>query len=407
MKKKVLNHKIISWSLYDFANTAFSALFVSFFFPFFIKEFLGGNEFQIGLVMGLSMFFVAIIVPFLGTLADLTHKRVKLVGFFTVLCVIFTTLVAFSNLKYALLFGLLANFCYHACLVIYNSILPQLCNKKDMGHVSGFGVAIGYLGTFFSLIMAFGILSFLGWETFIGISAMFPATALFFLLFSLPLFLFVKDKPLANRRSISHYSLPSLVSLKKTIKKFPKYKGLIPFLLSSFAYSNAITATIIFIFLYARDQIQLSVFGFMLVYVVFAIAAALGSVAGGRLADKIGARNTLAISGIVWIFALLPLFSPRTIYTFFLVGVLGGASMGSIWAANRPMIISLAPKMKVGQFFGFDELADKFSGVLEPVIFGLLVVKFGYSYAIFSLIVFFAIGLWLLKYVPNKVYNKV
>lgn len=399
------NKKVVSWAMYDFANTAFSALFVSFFFPFFIKHFLGGNEFHIGLAMGISMFFVAILVPFFGAFVDLTGRRVFLIRIFTVLCVIFTIMVAFADLQLALLFGLLANFFYHACLVMYNAILPTISSKKDMGRVSGFGVSVGYLGTFVSLGVAALILSQLGWESREGIAAMFPTTGIFFLLFALFLFIFVKDEKSAHKhRSILEDIKKTWHELKRTVRRIPQYKGLVPFLLSSFAYSNAITAAVIFIYLYARQEIQLEVLGFMGVYVVFSLSAAAGSYTAGKITDKVGARNVLVGAGILWIIALIFLFFP-TFTNFMIVGIIGGAAMGAIWTANRPMIISLAPKMKVGQFFGFDELADKFSGVIEPIIFGFLVVSYGYPAAISSLIVFFVIGLWLLKYVPNKVYN--
>jgi len=404
MGKPVITWKIFSWSMYDFANTAFSALFVSFFFPFFIKEFLGGNEFQIGLVMGVSMGLVAILVPFLGAFVDLTGKHNQIIKIFTVLCVACTALVAYSSLYMALFFGMLANFFYHGCLVVYNAILPTISKKKDMGYISGFGVAIGYLGTFVSLGMAAIILSIYGWESEAGIRLIFPATAIFFMSFSMLLFIYVKDKVKKNKKPFHLHFKPTFYELKKTFFKIPKYKGLLPFLLSSFAYSNAITAAIIFIYLYARETIHMDVMSFMGVYVIFALAASAGSYLAGPWSDRYGPRTVLAGSGIVWIIALVFLFFP-TLTNFIIVGVLGGAAMGAIWTANRPMIISLAPKEKVGQFFGFDELADKFSGVIEPVIFGFLVVTLGYPAAISSLIVFFVIGLWLLKYVPNKTYH--
>jgi len=402
MRALLTDKRIFSWALYDFANTAFSALFVSFFFPLFIKEFLGGNEFHVGLVMGGSMFFVALIVPVLGAYVDLTGKHMRVIQIFTLLCVISTAFVAFSSLPVALFLGFLANFFYHGCLVVYNSILPLLGHKREMGHISGFGVAIGYLGTFVSLGMASLILMRFGWESREGISWMFPATAAFFLIFSLWFFVFVKDEPkkLKNKFHIK----AAFAELKKTLWKVPKYKGLLPFLISSFAYSNAITAAILFIYLYARQEINLTVMSFMGVYVIFSIAAAFGSLIAGKLSDRFGARNVLVGAGIVWIIAVIFLFWP-TFTNFVIVGILGGAAMGAIWTANRPMIVSLAPKKKVGQFFGFDELADKFSGVIEPIIFGWLAVYWGYPAAISSLIVFFVIGLFFLRYVPNKVYH--
>jgi len=404
MKAQILKKKIFSWAMYDFANTAYSALFVSFFYPFYIKHFLGGNEFQIGLAMGISMFFVVILVPFFGAFVDLTGKRVFLIRIFTLICVAFTILVAFSNLHAALFFGLLANFFYHSCVVMYNAILPTLATKKEMGYVSGFGVAVGYLGTIVSLGMAAIILNYLGWETREGIRAMFPAIGAFFLFFALLLFIFVKDKKesLAQKTFLMRVQ-ETFHELKETVLTIPKYKGLVPFLLSSFSYSNAITAVVLFVYLYARQTIHLKVMSFMVVYLISALAAAGGSFIGGILTDKIGARNVLAIAGIMWMITLIFLFFP-SLENFVIVGVLGGASMGMILTANRPMVIMLSPSDKVGQFFGFYALSAKSSGVIAPILFGYLVVHYGYNAAIVSLMVFFGIGLVFLKYVPNKVY---
>jgi UMF1 family MFS transporter len=387
--------------MYDFANTAFSALFVTFFFPFYIKHFLGGNEFQIGLVLGISMFLVGVIVPIIGTLADLTGKRVRMIGAFTVICVGFTVLVAFSDLYLALLSGLVANFFYHACLVVYNSLLPSVSGKKEIGKVSGIGVGVGYLGTLFSLIMAFFILNWLGWETKIGVSAIFLATAAFFLVFSIPLFVSIKDPKERKKVPFPKHLKNAFAELKHTLLRITKYKGLVPFLISSFAYSNGLTAIIIFLYLFAREEIKLGVLAFMGVYVVFSLAAGIGSYASGIMSDKIGPKKTLVIAGIVWVVLVALLIGFKTLEAFVVAGIFGGAALGAVWTASRPMLIALAPKIKVGQFFGLDELTDKFSGVLGPIIFGFLVVAVNYNFAMVSVGLFFVIGLIALSKVPD------
>jgi len=186
--------RVFSWALYDFANTAFSALFVTFFFPKYIKEILGGNEFQIGLVMGLSMFCVGILVPIIGTYADITGKKVSLIKKFTVLCVIFTFFVGFVGLEMSLILGALANFFYHACLVVYNATIPLVAKEKNFGRISGIGVAVGYMGTVGSLLMAVVILWLYKENPVTAVRYMFPATAIFFFLFSIPFFIRFKDK---------------------------------------------------------------------------------------------------------------------------------------------------------------------------------------------------------------------
>jgi len=402
-----MNNKriIYSWASYDFANTAFSALFVTFFFPFYIKHFLGGNEFQIGLVIGTSMFLVALIVPILGTMSDFSGKRVKLILFFTILCVVATALTGFVPLNLALLVGLVANFSYHACLVSYNAVLPHIVSKRIIGKVSGLGVSWGYLGTVVSLIMVYFILSHYGWESIAGIKLIFPATALFFFFFALPFFYNVKDEKVVHKplwENIKH----AIYDLGKTIPRITKFTGILPFLLSSFFFSNGITAAIIFLYLYARQEIGLAVSSFMIVYVVLSLAAAAGSFGAGRLSDSIGPKKVLMIAGTVWVIVIGLLFQLSSFWTFLLAGMLGGAAMGAIWTANRPMVVSLVPKKKVGQFFGFDELGDKFSGVIGPILFGWLVVVSGYKAALFSLLVMFVIGLLFLHFVPNKTFKK-
>src|SRR3989338_8752249 len=126
-----------SWCTYDLANTAFSALFVSFFFPLYIKEYLGGNEFHIGLVFGVSMLLVAVCVPIIGAMSDRMNKRMPFIVFFTFFCCLFTWLIMYMSLFWALIFGLLANLFYHASLGVYNALLPEVASPKERGKISG------------------------------------------------------------------------------------------------------------------------------------------------------------------------------------------------------------------------------------------------------------------------------
>lgn len=393
--------KVISWALYDFANTAFSALFVTFFFPKLIKELLGGNEFQIGLAMGLSMFFVGIIVPIIGTYSDITRRKVELIKYFTLACIVCTFAVGFVGLYPALILGGIANFFYHACLVVYNATLTLVSGKKDTGNISGIGVAWGYLGTLVSLVMAVVILYL--FDAPLNVQLMFPATALFFLAFSLPLFITIKDMPLKNHTSLGRQIKTSTSDVFKTLKKITQFRGVVPFLLAAFAYSNGITAAVVFLYLYAREKLAITDPQFIVIYMIFAVASAGGSYLAGKLADMIHPKKVLLGAGLIWIVVLIMLMFPSSIPLFGLAGAIGGAAMGSIWAAIRPQMISLVPPARLGQFFGFAELADKFSGIVGPIIFGYLVVAAGYFTALASMIVFFALGAFLLLFVPTHI----
>ncbi|MBI2650053.1 MFS transporter [Candidatus Woesearchaeota archaeon] len=393
--------EVIAWGSYDLANTIFSALFVTFFFPFYIKNFLGGNELEIGLVFGISMLLVALVVPILGAISDKLKRRMPFVIFFTIISCIFTFLVVFSGLYAALLFGLIANFCYHAALTMYHAILPRISTKSNIGTVSGIGVAMGYIGTMVSLIVAYPILRVIGWETLAGTKAMILTTAILFFVFSLAIFFLIKEKRYAKPHLIKEHVISSLKDVKNTFAKLKAQKGLMPFLLSLIFYNDAINAVIIFLFLFGREVIGLSVQKFFFVYAVFAAAAAIGSFFSGKIVDKIGSKKVLIAAGFLWVIVIILLLKINNLTHFIAIGSFGGVALGMTATASRPKLVELAPKDKVGEFFGFFELTDKFSGVLGPIIFGYLVVAHGYPIALLSLIVFFIIGLFFLYAVPN------
>ena len=171
----MLNKRVIAWSLYDFANTAFSALFITFFFPILIKTHLGGNEFQIGLVMSLSFLVAALQVPFLGAWADATGRKLPIIFVATTANVVLTAITPYAQLRWALIFGFFANVFYLISLSIYNAQLVDIAGERERGRVSGLGVAIGYLGTIASLAVAYPLLN--------DIKSVFLAIAIFFLFF--------------------------------------------------------------------------------------------------------------------------------------------------------------------------------------------------------------------------------
>lgn len=259
------SREVFAWGMYDFANTIFSALFVTFFFPFYVKTFLGGNEFQIGLVFGISMLLVGLLVPLIGAYSDSLGRRMPFIIVFTVLCCVATLFVAWAPLSAALLLGLIANFCYHAALTTYNALLPRLAKKAEYGWVSGIGIGMGYLGTLVSLAIAYALLTKLGWETLAGSRAIFITTAILFFFFSLFTFFGVRERV---KKVANHHIQTAFREVLTTIPRLLKYKGLVPFLIAMFAYTNAITAVIIFLFLYGRQSIGLNVQQFIFVYTI-------------------------------------------------------------------------------------------------------------------------------------------
>ncbi len=348
------------------------------------------------------MFLAAIFVPFIGALSDTTGRRMNFVIFFTIICAIFTVLTAYSSLYLALIFASIAMLTYHAALDVYDAKLMDISNNKNRGKISGYGVALGYVGTILSLLMAYIILTIFGWKSEAGIKAIFPATAIFFLLFSLITFTSVKDKVKKLTIPVKEVIKNSFFQLKDTITKITRYKGLLPFLIASFLYTDAMNTIILFFYLYAREQIKLTLINFFYIYALMALAAAIGSLIFGRLSDKISHKRTLVILLVIWIFVIILLKEIPTLSVFIIAGCLGGAALGGVWAVTRPMLVSLSPRKKIAQLFGFQGLTEKFSGVLGPIIFGFIVVRSGYQPALLVILGFLILGLILLYFVPNK-----
>ena len=395
-----ITRDVFYWALYDFANTAFSALFLTFFFPLYIKDFLGGNESQIGLVIGISMFLVGLIVPLIGAISDATGKRIPFIMLFTLLCVGATTLVGFLDLYSALFVALVANFFYHAALVTYDALLPHLSTKENVGFISGFGVGVGYVGTLCSLAMAGLIIWALGTGTLSGVRAVFIATAIFFFLFSLPLLLWVKEQK-TKQQHFGTAVRSALSSLKSTYQSIHRFRGLGFFLAASFMYNDAMNTVILFLYLYGQEQIGLSVQQFFIIYAIVALCAFLGSIAFGKITDHIGPKKTLYVALFIWLGVVFGLMGVSNVILFTILSSLGGVVLGALWTANRPMLLSLCPRTSAGQFFGFLNLTEKFSGVVGPIVFGFVAHHHGYTGALWILVVFFVAGMLLLRPVPD------
>jgi UMF1 family MFS transporter len=394
--------EVFSWAMYDLANTAFSALFVTFFFPKYITEFLGGNKFHVGLVFGISMFLVAVLVPMIGAWSDRTRRRMPFIVMFTFFCCAATLFVPLVGLKAALFLGMVANFFYHAALTTYNALIPSLGKPEEYGKISGIGVALGYLGTLLSLGIAAIVLHYLGWETAAGVKAMFTVTALFFLGFSLFLFLGVRENGTRIREKWHVYTHHAIGDVLQTLKHLKRHKGLIPYLITVFMFVDAVTAVIVFLYLYGRSAIGLETQAFIVVYALFALSAVVGSFFVGKLVDRIGPKKTLMLAGVLWLLVLGILLAVQTYAMFVFAGILGGIALGAVWTSTRPLLISLSPKKGVGQFFGFSELADKFSGILGPIVYGYLANAYSDKAALIALFAFFIAGLISLTFVPDR-----
>jgi len=270
-----------------------------------------------------------------------------------------------DQLGTGLVLFVIANYGYHCALVFYNGMLPGLASGARMGLVSGYGVSLGYVGAIAGLLLV---------KPFVeagGRSSAFIPTAVLFLVFSIPCFLFVPDSARKN---------PEPVSLQKiwrtalqTGRDIQRYRILFKFLLIHFLILDVVNTLIAFMAIYANKVMGFNDSQINTFLILSTVGAMLGSLAIGGLARWKGAQKTYLLVLWIWIIVLaLAVFSPDQT-TFWCVGPLAGMGMGGVWTVSRALLAEWSPAEKLGEFFGFYGMAGKIAAIMGPLLWGSVV----------------------------------
>jgi len=394
--------KVFVWTLFDFANTSFSIIVVTFLYAVYFKKTVAGNE-SIGdlywsIGTSTAMIITAIISPILGAIADYSAGKKRFLLFFTILCILGTASLYFigpGQIFWGVFLFVLANVGFEAGLVFYDAFLPEITAPKNYGRVSGYGFGMGYLGSLATLAIVYPFIQ----ASLIKES--FPVAALFFLIFSLPIFFFLKEK----RRNVEHEQ--SFISIGfsrvwSTLTNLKNYKNLAIFLVAFFFYIEGVNTVIFFSGNYASTTLGFSEMELLVFFIVVQTTAIVGSVVLGIVADKIGQKRTIVITLFTWILTVLLAFFIYDKIGFYIVGLLAGAAMGSCQSTSRSLMSKLTPADKKTEFFGFYSFFGKSSAVIGPLVFGLVSFLSGNQrLAIISIAFFFIVGLLILTKVKD------
>ncbi|MDP2363736.1 MAG: MFS transporter, partial [Ignavibacteria bacterium] len=300
-----------------------------------------------------------------------------------------------GNVFWGIALFILANVGFEAGLVFYDSFLPELTEPKNYGRVSGYGFAMGYLGSLATLAI---IYPFIQSEM---IKESFPVAALFFLIFSLPLFIYLKD----NRKKIveheSYYKI-GVTRVWSTLSHLKNYKNLATFLLAYFFYIEGVNTIIFFSGNYASTTLGFSEIELLIFFLTVQTTAIAGSVVLGIVADSIGQKKTIIITLFMWLITVLIAYLVQDKTGFYIVGLIAGVAMGSSQSTSRSLMSKLTPVEKKTEFFGFYSLFGKSSAVVGPLVFGLVSFISGdQRLAIISIGFFFLVGLLILLKVDD------
>ena len=406
--------QIFVWTLFDFANTSFSVLIVAVGFSLYFKEIVvggtGRGDFFWGLIVSISMLLTALIAPVLGAASDYGHSRkLYLLGFTltSVACTAALYLVGPGMIALGAVLFIVANIGFEGGIVFYDAFLPLLTAKESYGRVSGYGFAMGYVGSLASLLIAIPLYA----DGFVpgnlhNIRLSFVIAAGMFLLFSLPLFLFLRDRKKTEPRSVS-YLKEGFARVRQTILHLRSYRQVALFLLAFFFYNDGILTVISFASIFAQESLKFSLQEILILFAVVQASAIVGSLVFGFMTDRLGPKKSIIISLLCWIAVVVGAYLVTSKGIFYGIGIVAGACMGGSQSASRSLMALLTPADREAEFFGFyDGFCGKASAVIGTFVFGALSWATGSQrLAVLAVGLFFVLGLSLLHLVRDPFYR--
>ena len=413
---KKLNKSAWSWALYDWANSAFATTVMAGFFPIFFKSYWASDlsdaesTFAIGSVNSLVGLLIAFSAPVLGAFADAGDSKRKFLFSFAFLGIITTGYLFFipdSSWKLAVIFYGLGVIGFSGANVFYDSLLVTVSKEAERNRTSALGFSLGYLGG--GILFLLNVIMFL-YPNWFGLESQidavlwsFMSVALWWFIFSLPIYLNVKEPTQSSSgKSVNRIITEAFSSLVNTARSIKEYKSAVIFLLAYFLYMDGVDTIIRMATSYGSD-IGLSATSMIQALLLTQFVGFPATLVFGYYADKFGYKYSLSFAIIVYIFVVLFSSQMDTALEFYVVACVVGLVQGGVQAISRSFFSTLIPTNKAAEFFGFYNFIGKSSVFIGPfMVSGIALVTGSPSYGILSLLILFIPGLILLWMVPDK-----
>jgi len=373
---------IFGWAMYDWANSAFATTIIAGFFPVFFKQFWSvGTDptvstARLGLANSIEGIAVAVLAPILGAIADKGTAKKKFLLFFACMGVVMTLalyLVAEGKWPLAVLLYVVANIGFSGGNVFYDALLTGVASEKKLDVVSALGYSLGYLGG--GLLFAVNVWMTLKPGTF-GLSNAGEAVRLSFLsvgiwwaMFSVPIFLFVKEPEGAAAESGVKAIAAGLAQLKGTFQELRHLKSIFLFLAAYWLYIDGVDTVIRM----AVDYGMSIGFGYQGLIVALLITQFVGFPAAlgfGFLGGKIGAKRAIFLAIAVYLAVSVWGAFMQEKSEFYVLAIVIGLVQGGIQALSRSFFAKIIPVAKSAEYFGFYNMLGKFAAVVGPGLMG-------------------------------------
>ena len=300
-----------------------------------------------------------------------------------------------------ILLFVVANIGFEGGLVFYDAFLPGLASRSSYGRVSGYGFAMGYVGALAVLLIVMLMLPPSTSPDYLYYVRMsFVVAAAFFLLFSIPLFLFVHEPRLEGARpdSLIRAGMSRAAQTFRALFIKKEYPSIARFLVAFFIYNDGILTVIAFAAIFAERTLHMGDADIILFFAIVQSSAIIGSLVFGVITDKLGPKRTITITLVLWILIVCAAYFVTNVAMFYGVALGAGAAIGSSQSASRSLMALLTPRAREAEFFGFyDGLCGKASAVIGPLVYGIIADLTGERVAVVAIGLFFVAGLIILQ----------
>ncbi|MGH2354524.1 MAG: MFS transporter [Chloroflexota bacterium] len=409
--RRIPIRSVAGWVLYDLANTIFSLNIVSLYFSLWVVNVMGGGDAVYAFANSLSMAMIFFASPLLGALTDQSPRRMPFLVVSTLLCVGLTLLLGQGGLLPSLVLFAIANIAYQAGLQFYDALLPEVSTEENRGRVGGIGVGVGYFGSVVGIGVGSIVLRGVGTLPMAEQSAryvtVFQATAALFLLFALPCFVFVRERPRPDRRFTLASVEAAVRQVGTTLRSMGRYPDLRRFLIGRVFYTDAINTVIVFMGVYVTNEVGFTPGQAQLVLLVAILFAVAGGFLWGRVVDRIGPKRSLDLVLFLWVVvfvwaAVVGLLRLPGVL-FWPVPGLAGIALGGTWTADRPYMLRLTPPDRIGEFYGLYGMVGRFAAITGPALWALVadVLGLGRPIAVLTLLAGIVAGYVILRPVAD------
>ncbi|MFB0517550.1 MAG: MFS transporter [Candidatus Neomarinimicrobiota bacterium] len=417
-RQPALNRRaVFAWCMYDFGNSAFTTLVVTFIYATYFTKAIAPDEITGTALWSwgvtITALTVAFLSPLLGALADRGGYRKLFLLLATAICVA-GSIMLFKPLPgeitITLVWFVLANIAFEMGGVFYNAFLPDIAPQDHIGRVSGYGWSLGYIGGLLAMFIA--MIGFVNpevpWFGFAkeageNIRATNLLVAGWFAFFSIPIFLWVKeDKSRISPPEESIYEA-AWKQLMETFRHIRKYRQVVRFFIARMIYNDSLVTIFAFGAIYAAGTFDFTIEEIMIFGVALNVAAGIGAFIMGFMDDILGGKRTIQVSLIGLILATVVAALTASRLVFWIAGIVIGLLVGPNQAASRSLMGRFSPPDKKNEFFGFFAFSGKATAFIGPFLFGRFTALFDSQRAgVWIVALLFIIGALLLLTVNER-----